>query len=62
MFRINDYRNNSIWKEAMKKLQKENLTVNFIKLDVIDPRQRSETKSAIEQDFGHLGAQIKNPS
>jgi hypothetical protein len=46
----------------MKKLQKENLTVNFIKLDVIDPRQRSETKSAIEPDFGHLGAQIKNPS
>ena len=44
----------------MKKLEKGKLSVNFIKLDVTDPRQRSETKSAIERDIGHLGAQIKN--
>lgn len=32
-------------KEAVKKLEKEKLSVNFIKLDVTDPKQRSEAKN-----------------
>jgi hypothetical protein len=35
-------------KEAAKKLEKENLTVNFIKHDVTDPKQRNKAKTKLK--------------
>ncbi len=51
-------RNELRGKEVTKKLEKEKLSVNFIKLDVTDPQKRNKANTKIEMDFKYLGILI----
>jgi short-subunit dehydrogenase len=65
MFRVKNYRitdrtviltarNGLRGKEAVKKLEKEKLSVNFIKPDITGTKQRNKAKTNIERDLKHL--------